>query len=171
LDSYVGDLKERIDFGSGVESILGSINHYLFKELGFYGNETNYNDPDNSYLNRVLDRRTGIPISLCLVYLFLGRRLRLPIVGIGMPGHFLLRFQSTTGEIFIDAFNQGKLLTKADCIKYLIHTSGFQEAYLAPVSPRRILLRMCSNLHQIYAQLEVTEEIARLQRYIIALAK
>ena len=172
FDSYAGDLRERIDFGSPPESILATINQYLFSELGFVGNETNYYDPDNSYLNRVVDRRTGNPISLCLTYLFVARRLKLPIVGIGMPGHFLIRFQSSTGEVFIDAFNRGKLLTKADCIKYLLHTShGFQEGYLAPVSPRRILLRMCSNLHQIYAQLELADETSRVQRYIVALAK
>jgi regulator of sirC expression with transglutaminase-like and TPR domain len=172
LDSYASDLRERVDLSSSSENILATINQYLFTELGFVGNEANYYDPDNSYLNRVVDRRTGNPISLCLVYLLVARRLRLPIAGIGMPGHFLIRFQSSTGELFIDAFNRGKLLTKADCVKYLLHTShGFQEGYLAPVSPRRILLRVCSNLHQIYAQLELPEETARLQRYIVALAK
>ena len=172
FDSYAADLRERIELGASPESTLASINQYLFTELGFLGNEANYYDPDNSYLNRVVDRRTGNPISLCLVYLFIARRLRLPIVGIGMPGHFLIRFQSSTGELFIDAFNRGKLLRKADCIKYLLHTShGFQESYLAPVSPRRVLLRVCSNLHQIYAQLELTDESSRLQRYIVALAK
>ncbi|MFO1501251.1 MAG: transglutaminase-like domain-containing protein [Verrucomicrobiota bacterium] len=172
FDSYAADLRERIDFGSTPESILATINQYLFSDLGFVGNESNYYDPDNSYLNRVVDRRTGNPISLCLIYLFISRRLRLPIVGIGMPGHFLIRFQSSTGEVFIDAFNRGKLLTKADCIKYLLHTShGFQEGYLAPVSHRRVLLRVCSNLHQIYAQLELSDETSRLQRYIVALAK
>ena len=90
-----------------------------------------------------------------------------------MPGHFLVRFQSSSeGEIFVDAFNRGKLLTKADCIKYLLHTSyGFQEAHLAPVSPRRILLRACSTLHQIYTQLSLEEEAARFQGYIVALTK
>jgi len=117
FDSYAADLRERIDFGSGAEGILTTINQYLFGELAFRGNEQNYYEPDNSYLNCVLDRRTGNPISLCLVDLLIGRRLRLPIAGIGMPGHFLTRYQSSTGEIYIDAFNQGKLLTKADCIK------------------------------------------------------
>jgi regulator of sirC expression with transglutaminase-like and TPR domain len=172
LDSYAGDLRERIDFGAGVENIIATINQYLFTELGYSGNEQNYYDPDNSYLNQAVDRRTGNPISLCLMYLFVARRLRLPVAGIGMPGHFLVRFQSSTGEIYIDAFNQGKLLTKADCVKYLLHTShGFQEGYLSPISPRRILLRMCSNLHQIYVQLDLSEETSRLQRYIVALAK
>lgn len=172
LDSYAGDLRERIDFGSGAENILASINHFLFSELEFSGNEQNYYEPDNSYLNRVVDRRLGNPISLCLIYLFVGRRLRLPVAGIGMPGHFLVRFQSSTGEVYVDAFNRGKLLTKADCVKYLLHTShGFQEGYLAPITPRRTLLRICSNLHQIYNQMDLPEETARLQRYIVALAK
>ncbi|MHC1763937.1 MAG: SirB1 family protein [Verrucomicrobiia bacterium] len=172
FDSYVADLRERLDLKGAPESILAAINEYLFVDLGFSGNEANYYDPDNSYINRVVDRRTGNPISLCLVYLFVARRLRLPIAGIGMPGHFLIRFQSATGDIYIDAFNRGKLLTKADCIKYLLHTShGFQESYLAAVSPRRVLLRVCSNLHQIYVGLELQDETSRLQRYIVALAK
>jgi len=172
LDSYAGDLRERIDFGSPVERILATINEYLFSVLGFRGNEKNYYEAENSYLNRVIDRRTGNPISLCTFYLFLVRRLRLPVTGIGMPGHFLCRFQSSTDEIYIDAFNKGKLLTKGDCVKYLLNTSyGFQEGLLAPATPRRILLRMCSNLHQIYLHVKQPEETARLQRYIVALAK
>jgi regulator of sirC expression with transglutaminase-like and TPR domain len=173
FDSYAGDLRERVrSAGSKAENILGTINHYLFDGLGFTGNEADYYDPDNSYLNRVVDRRTGNPISLCLVYLFIARRLQLPITGIGMPGHFLIRFQSTTGEVYIDAFNRGKLLNKGDCVRYLLHTShGFQEEYLSPVTHRRVLLRVCSNLHQIYAQLELSDEASRLQRYIVALAK
>ena len=173
FDSYASDLRERIDFSAGPDAILATINRYLFSELEYGGNEENYYDPDNSYLNRVVDRRMGNPISLCLVYLSVTRRLRLPAVGIGMPGHFLVRFQSSaTGELYIDAFNRGKLLTKADCIKYLLHTSyGFQDAHLAPVSPRRILLRVCSNVHQIYSQLALKEEAARVQAYIVALSK
>jgi regulator of sirC expression with transglutaminase-like and TPR domain len=172
LDSYAGDLRERIDFGSSPENILASVNEYLFNVRGFHGNEQNYYDPENSYLNRVMDKRTGNPISLCLLYYFLSRRLKLPVSGIGMPGHFLCRFQSSTEEFFIDVFNRGKLLSKADCVKYLHQTShGFQEGYLAPISARRILLRICSNLHQIYVQLGLPEETSRFQRYIVALAK
>ena len=127
---------------------------------------------ENSYLNSVIDRRTGNPISLCMVYLFLSRRLHLPVTGIGMPGHFLCRFQCSTDELYIDAFNRGKLLTRTDCVKYLVQTNyGFQDGLLSPATPRRILLRMCSNLHQIYLHLKLAEETARLQRYIVALAK
>jgi regulator of sirC expression with transglutaminase-like and TPR domain len=172
FDSYTGDLKEKIDFGNPSLQILATINEYLFKGLGFRGNEQNYYDLENSYMNRVVDRRTGNPISLSMIYFFIARRLRLPVSGIGMPGHFICRFQSSTDEIYIDAFNAGKLLTKADCVKYLLQTShGFQEGFLAPATPRRILLRMCSNLHQIYLHHKQPDETARLQRYIVALAK
>jgi regulator of sirC expression with transglutaminase-like and TPR domain len=172
LDSFASDLRERLIGCVGTERILSGINEYLFSELGFVGNEQNYYDPDNSYFNRVIDRRTGNPISLCLLYYLVTRRLRLPVVGIGMPGHFLCRYQASTGETFIDAFNRGKLLTKAECIKYLLQSGhGYLEGYLAPVSPRRILLRMCANLHQIYVDLEKTKESTRLQHYIVALSK
>ena len=172
LDSYAADLREEIDFGSAPERMLATINHFMFTQIGFAGNEQDYYDPDNSYFNRVMDRRTGNPVSLCLVYLFLGRRLGLPIAGIGMPGHFLVRFQTASGDLFVDAFNRGKLLSKADCVKYLLHTSyGFQESFLAPITPRRTLLRICSNLHQIYSQRGASDATSRFQRYIVALAK
>jgi regulator of sirC expression with transglutaminase-like and TPR domain len=172
LDSYAADLREQIDPSSRTEHTIAAINHFLFEELGYRGNEEHYYDPDNSYLNRVVDRRTGNPISLCSIYLFLGRRLKLPLAGIGMPGHFLCRFQTPTEEMFIDVFNRGKLLTKADCVKYLVHTrDGFKESYLAPVTGRSMVLRMCSNLHAIYSNLSLTEEMTRFQRYIVALAK
>jgi regulator of sirC expression with transglutaminase-like and TPR domain len=172
FDSYAADLRERIDFGQEPERILAVINQYLFTDQRFSGNEENYYDPDNSFLNRVLDRKRGNPISLCAVYIAVARRLRLPVAGIGMPGHFLCRYQSSRGEIFIDAFRQGKFLSKADCVKYLI-SSGHdgQEGALAPVTPRRMLLRMCHNLHHIYHTLELADETARLQRYIVALSK
>jgi regulator of sirC expression with transglutaminase-like and TPR domain len=172
LDSFAGDLREEIDFGAPAAQIVGAINEYLFKQQGFHGNEENYYEDDNSYLNKVIDRRTGNPISLCIIYLFLARRLHLPITGIGMPGHFLCRFQTTTEELFIDAFNNGKILSKGDCVKYLLHTrDGFKEAYLAPISPRRTLLRVCHNVHQIYSQQNRPNDVSRFQRYIVALSK
>jgi len=170
LDSYAAELRERLNPRGSARHILGTINDYLYGGLGFRGNEENYYDPDNSYLNRVLDRRTGIPISLCLVYLLLARRLRLPLTGIGLPGHFVCRYQSSSEEVYVDAFHGGRLMTKADCVHYLLqghHT--LQEECLTPASPRRMLTRMCGNLHQIYAQLGMTEEATRLQRYLVAL--
>ena len=144
FDSYAADLREQIEPGAPAEQVIAVINHYIFEELGYHGNEENYYEPDNSYINRVVDRRTGNPISLCSLYLFVARRLKLPMVGIGMPGHFLCRYQTPSEDVlFIDAFNRGKLLTKADCVKYLVHTrDGFKESYLAPITGRRTLLRI-----------------------------
>jgi regulator of sirC expression with transglutaminase-like and TPR domain len=172
LDAFASVLRARVDFTAGPDEIIGGINQYLFDELEFAPNEANYYDPENSFLNRVMDNRSGNPISLCTIYLLVARRLKLPITGIGLPGHFVCRYQTSTAETYIDAFNRGKLLTKADCIKYLLHTHhGLEEGYLAPVTPRRMLLRMCANLHQIYLHNEQAEETARFQRYLVALAK
>jgi regulator of sirC expression with transglutaminase-like and TPR domain len=161
-----------VEAGASPKAVLGAMNAYLFEELGFHGNDVNYYEAENSYLNRVMDRRTGNPISLCLVYLFVARRLHLPLAGIGMPGHFLCRHQSPTEEIYVDVFNEGRLLTKADCIRYLVQTSqGFQTGFLAPATPRRTLLRMCSNLHQIHQRLRQAGEMERFKRYLVALSK
>lgn len=172
LDNFAFELKERIDSNESGKEILTTINNYLFDELGFTGDEESYYDPQNSYLNRVIDRRKGNPINLSLLYLLLARRLQLPMVGIGLPGHFICRYQSTASEIYVDAFHHGKFLTKADCIQYLMSGNhGLQDEFLAPVSTRRVLMRICSNLHQIYSQMELPDETTRLQRYLVALAR
>lgn len=171
-DSWAGELKDRIKFSWDAEKILHTINKFLFKELGFEGNDHYAYSPESSFMNKVVDQRLGNPIGLCSIYLFLTRRLCLPVAGIGMPGHFLCRYQSSTREIYIDAFRGGRFLTKADCIKYLRYTpQGLHEGYLTPVSTRRMLSRMCGNLHQTYAHLEQAEDSTRIQRYLVALAK
>jgi regulator of sirC expression with transglutaminase-like and TPR domain len=172
LDDFALRLAERIDPQAEADQTLGVIHQFLFEEQGFCGNEENYYEAENSYLNRVIDRRTGNPVSLCTVLILVARRLNLPISGIGLPGHFVARYQTPEAELFIDCFNRGKVLTKADCVKYLTdmgHT--LQDGYLSPVSPRRTLQRMCSNLHQIYSQLEQQDEADRVGRYLIALAR
>jgi regulator of sirC expression with transglutaminase-like and TPR domain len=172
LDSFAAELRERLDLTREPKEVLTRINAYLFEELGFSGNEENYYDPENSYLNRVIDRRTGNPINLSLLYMLLARRLRLPVTGIGLPGHFICRHQSSAAEIFIDAFNGGKFLSKADCVQYLAHANySLRDDCLAPVSSRRMLLRICGNLHQTYLQLQRTEATTRIQRYLVALAR
>ncbi len=172
LDSYAADLRDRLGGQILPLRILAEINDYLFRELSLEGDPDHGRDPESCYLNRVIDRRKGSPIALCAVYWFLGRRLRLPVVGIGMPGHFLCRYQGANEAYFVDVYHKGRLLTRADCIRYLQQsTHGFQESFLAPVSPGRALLRMCSNLHQVYSRLNLREECARLQRYVVALAR
>jgi len=172
LDTWAAELRERIHLGNDPKQILTRLNDYLFRELGFSGNEENYYAPENSYLNRVIDRRTGNPINQCLLYMLMGRRLRLPIAGIGLPGHFICRYQATAAEVYIDPFNRGKFLTKADCVQYLVHGNfSVRDDYLAPVNPRKLLLRICANLHQTYVQLEQTNEATRLQRYLVTLGR
>ncbi len=172
LDDFAAELRERIVYARGSRAILNTLNHYLFEELRFAGNQEEYYDPDNSYLTKVVDRRVGIPISLCLVYLLMARRLHLPVTGIGLTGHFICRFQTSSDELYIDCFHQGRLMSKADCVHYLL--SGhydLRDEYLTPLSPRRILMRLCGNLHRVYYHLKATEEITRLQRYLVALAR
>src|SRR5438132_13692883 len=108
LDSYANELRERLESGGEAKQTLTTINKYLFRELGFSGNDENYYDPQNSYLNRVIDLRKGNPINLSLLYILLARRLRLPVAGIGLPGHFLCRYQSISAELYFDPFHGGK---------------------------------------------------------------
>jgi regulator of sirC expression with transglutaminase-like and TPR domain len=172
LDGYASELRGRFQSRAEAKQILTALNQYLFDELGFAGNEENYYDPENSYLNCVIDQRTGNPINLCLLYILLARRLRLPVAGIGLPGHFICRYQSTAAEIYLDPFNRGRFLTKADCVQYLVNANcSLRDNYLAPVSARRLLLRVCSNLHQVYQRLELAAETMRLQRYLVALTR
>lgn len=172
LDDFTAELRDRRIVTGDAEEVLEGINDHLFGTLNFRGNEENYYDPDNSYLNRVVDRRTGNPIALSILYIVIARRLRLPVAGIGLPGHFICRFQSSLAELYIDPFNRGRLLTKADCLQYLMQgTLGLRDDDLSPVSSRRMLLRVCGNLHQIYARQKQLEQVTRLQRYIVALAR
>ncbi len=172
LDEFADPLREKISLSDEPQAVIATINERIFARLGFVGDEQNYYDPENSYLNRVLDRRSGNPLLMCTVYLGVARRLGLPIAGIGLPGHFLCRYQTPVRELYIDAFGGGRILTKADCVKYLQQTGyEFHEAFLVPASPRRMLLRMCSNLHQIYTRLDDGETAAAMHGYVIALSK
>jgi len=172
LDDWAGRVHEQLGpvYGPGIA--VDTLNDVLFKQLEFRGNSENYFDPANSYLNRVMDRRKGIPISLSALYLFLGRRLGFPLVGIGMPGHFICRYQTATEEIFIDPFHGGKLLSRLDCRKRLVDLAAeYDDQHLAPVSNRRTLQRMIANLHLIHKERRERDEEERLQRYLVALSR
>ena len=113
------EVRDRIGPRASGEETVKTLNRYLFTEQGFKGNTKNYYEVENTYLNRVIDRRTGIPISLSIVYLLIGKRLRLPVHGIGMPGHFLVKYESDRYKIFVDCFNGGALLTEKNCQRFL----------------------------------------------------
>jgi regulator of sirC expression with transglutaminase-like and TPR domain len=172
LDDYAAEMREQLDGENDGNEILTVINKFLFSQLKYAGNEIAYYDPQNSYLNRVIDRRTGNPISLCVFYLLLARRLKLPMAGVGLPGHFICRYQSASEEIYLDPFNRGKMMDKADCIQFLSHLHPeAREEFLLPTTPRRVMARICNNLHQIYKRQGAQEDATRLQRYLVALSR
>lgn len=161
------EVRARIGLRSSGEETVNALNRYLFVEQGFKGNTTNYYETDNSYLNRVMDRRVGIPISLSVVYLLIGHRLNLPVLGIGMPGHFLVKYESDRYKIFVDCFNSGALLTEKNCARFLTEAGyGFDDTYLQPSPVRVILSRMVKNLLAIYAKTNEPAKTTSLTKYI-----
>ncbi|MCC6234996.1 MAG: transglutaminase family protein [Verrucomicrobiales bacterium] len=167
LDDWAGQVREWLpDDRSDADAVLAGIHVVLFQQLRLRGNEENYYDPDNSYLNRVIDRRLGNPISLCAIVLLIGRRLELPLAGIGLPAHFLCRYQTPTREIYLDTFHGGRLLSRSDCIAFVNQLGRpFENGFLHPVSPRRMLQRMCTNLEHAYESLELQPDLARVRHY------
>ncbi len=134
---------------------IALLNHVLFQQEGLRGNREDFYDPRNSFLNDVLDRKLGIPITLSVVYMEVAGRVGFPIAGVGMPGHFLLKhYDVVAGELFIDAFNRGSILSPQDCQQPLDEVFGgqvdVQAEYLQPVTHREILSRILNNLRQIY---------------------
>ncbi|KOR33998.1 hypothetical protein AM228_26525 [Planktothricoides sp. SR001] len=136
--------------------IIKTINQYLFDDLGFRGNTDDYYDPRNSFLSDVIVRRTGIPITLSLVYLEVARRIDFPMVGIGMPGHFIIRPDFADAGIFVDAFNRGEILFAEDWQPRLSQLYGqpvqLRPEFFARVTSRQFLARMLMNLKMIYLQ-------------------
>jgi len=154
LDRLAAEISDRLPPENYPLRILRTINQYLYEELEFRGNITDYYDPRNSFLNYVLDRRTGIPITLALVYLEVAKRLSFPMEGIGLPGHFLVRPQIEEMEVYVDAFHQGEILFLQDCEERLQQIYGkpilLQPEHLAAVSNSQFLARMLNNLKAIY---------------------
>lgn len=158
LDDMAESLKGRIPRTNEAPRLAQAINAYLFQELGFSGDRQAYHDPRNSFLNDVLDRRRGIPITLSTLYLELARRIGFRVDGIGLPGHFMLRHSANGSSFYIDAFNAGSLLTVNDCREKVSRMYGgavaFQTEFLEPVTKRQIVTRMLCNLKGIYISLE-----------------
>ena len=135
-------------------TMIQQINMVLFEQEGFYGNLRDYYDPRNSFLNEVLDRRTGIPITLSLVYIEIGKRLGLDFFGIGFPGHFIVKCFYQGNSLLIDPFHQGRILEEEDCQKQFQEVYGnnveFISSSLDILSKRSILCRILVNLKMIY---------------------
>lgn len=134
---------------------LHGVLRLLFRDHGFAGNRTDYYDPRNSFLNEVLNRRVGIPISLSVLVMEVGRRLGVPLAGVGMPGHFLLR-DKVDPAVFVDAFNGGALLDEHGCERLFQSVQGanrpLDPQFLVPIERAAIVSRLLGNLRAIYAQ-------------------
>lgn len=138
---------------------------FLFEQEGFEGNDTEYGDPQNSFLNDVLERHLGIPITLSVLYMTVGARLNIPSYGIGMPGHFIVMVKDREKRpLFLDPFNEGKQLSESDCTQLIRLTTAYdgpvQKHWLDPVDNKSILTRMLNNLRLIYIETQQWQSAA-----------
>ena len=152
LDRMAEKVSQRLGGNGSPLDTIHAINGVLFTDYGFRGNDSNYYDPRNSFLNEVIDRRTGIPITLSAIYIEVAQRIDLRVEGVGLPGHFIVKHRSRNDEIFIDPFNQGSILTRDQCRGLLRHVQldPDEEFWLRRVTNRQILVRMLTNLKVIY---------------------
>jgi len=143
---------------AGTAAQIATLNAYLFEELGFSGNADRYDDPRNSFLNEVLDRRLGIPISLAAIYLEIGHRAGMRLEGVNFPGHFLVRAPDAAEDLIVDPFHAGALLSEVDCRhllrQHLGDEAAFDHALLATATRQQIVVRMLVNLKRLYVRMQ-----------------
>jgi regulator of sirC expression with transglutaminase-like and TPR domain len=154
LDALAAAIRPRLSGDEGPAAVLGTINGHLFRELGFRGNREQYQDPRNSFLDAVLDRRTGIPITLSVVYLEVAGRLGHRLVGVNLPLHFMLAYETEREPLIVDAFDGGRIMTATEIQDRLSQIAGreveLRPEHLARASPRMIVRRVLNNLRGIY---------------------
>ena len=172
LDRMAAVVHDRLPESRYPLRVIAVINHYLYEELGFSGNRQDYYDPQNSHLNQVLDRRLGIPITLALVYLAIAKRIDFPMIGVGMPGHFLIRPVVEEMDVYVDAFNGGEVLFRQDCAallqKLYQQPVTLRSEFLQPISNRQFLARMLGNLKGIAInQNNVQSALAAVERILL----
>ncbi|MGI8906044.1 MAG: SirB1 family protein [Candidatus Sumerlaeaceae bacterium] len=174
LDMLSAGVAERMPSGADPLEQVTIINEFLFRQRHFRGNAENYYDPRNSYLNEVIDRRLGIPITMSILYIEIAKRLRLPIRGVGLPGHFVVRYDAPRIDLFVDPFNGGRLLTSDDCHELVLRSLGGHHAvsfghFIQPIGNRSILIRVLTNLKVIYFHQSDAERVVRALNQIIQL--
>jgi regulator of sirC expression with transglutaminase-like and TPR domain len=176
VERYLGEiermalrLRARLPAAGGAEESIVALNEFLFEDLGFWGNTDDYYDPRNSYLNEVIDRKTGIPITLSILYMEIGRRIGLPLEGVSFPGHFLVRLRLRGGTLVLDPFAGGAPQSEVELRERLRRVvppeaSGNGplaelplEQFLEPASKRQILSRVLRNLKAIYRETDNPE--------------
>ena len=153
LDAFAEAAREHAGDGASPDALAHAIDHQLFSVHGFHGNTEDYADPANSYLDQVVERRAGIPITLSLVYMEVAQRIGLQCDGIGYPGHFIVRYGGPQDPVYVDPFQQG---ARIDCAELLARLRSLKigsanpETFLAAVTRRQVLQRMLNNLHAIF---------------------
>ena len=177
IDGLADTLKRRLPADFSTTHRLLALNNYLFRELGFAGDTDNYYDPRNSFLNDVLARKTGIPITLSILYIEVGTRLGLKLKGVSFPGHFLVKIRVTGGELVLDPFDGGRSLSEEDLRERLARFTGEEaaqslplEEFLESASPRQILARLLRNLKAIYLEAkDLDRALTVMNRLVILL--
>jgi regulator of sirC expression with transglutaminase-like and TPR domain len=169
------EASRRLALVEAVDDRVGVLNDYLFEDLGFRGNEAHYDDPRNSFVNDVLTRRTGIPISLAVVYLDVGRRAGVTLEGVNFPGHFLVRAPGSAHapDLLIDVFHRGALLREIDCQRLLERHAGTEVVLtreaLATADTRQTLVRMATNLKRLYVRSRSFPQALEVTHLLVAL--
>lgn len=175
LDATAEAIADAADLGMPLPERLAMLDRQLFEVECFTGNQDDYHDPRNSYLNDVIERRTGIPITLSVVYLEVGWRLGLPLVPVSFPAHFLVA-STGAGRVFIDPFNRGARVSAAELVARLAPMAGGSEQarqilprVTAPASRREVAMRMLRNLRQIYARQRDYDRLLVVANRMVAL--
>jgi len=172
LDALGRRASERVTPDMAVDVAAAAVSRFLFEEEGFRGNTDDYYDPRNSFLNDVLDRRLGIPITLSVVYVAVAARAGLAAAGVGLPGHFVVRAERAGRHRLLDPFHGGRLLDRAACEALVVQVrpgaGPLDPRWLAPVSTRQILVRMLNNLSAVYMALaDWTRALAAADRILL----
>lgn len=174
LDEIAARVSSRLPPAAGSREVAHALRHYLFDELGFHGNEADYYDPRNSYLNDVLSRYTGIPISLSTVFLALAWRLGLEASGVSYPRHFLVKYRDGDEEWVVDPFHGGGEVAADEFRSQMVEQGLAPEHvfnyYLAAVTRRQMLTRMLTNLKAVYLHREDIQRALRIQDYLLAVS-
>ena len=159
LDAYAQRVEDRVTINSSQDEVIAAINHVLFKEEGFIGNQIDYYDINNNFINTVLDFKTGNPIMISSVYILIARRLGLEVEGVGTPGHFIVRFR----DKFYDPFFSGREITKDECVLRAQELSVFwRDEYLDAIDDLFIIARCIRNLIAIYKKKEELDKAAEI---------
>ena len=167
LDQLAYELADRIFPQDRPNEVVQKLSHFLFVEKEFSGNHHNYYSLDNSYLNKVLKNKKGLPITLSTLCILLGKRIGQPIEGVGLPGHYIAQYSSVEGPIYFDPFHKGIIITPTDCKKLVTRMGfSFEERYLLPATNRETLVRIMNNLASLYNKNKESEKARQLGVFI-----